>query len=192
MVRAGKVRYIGSCNFYGWQLVNADWVSKTERLTHFISAQNEFNLLQRNVEVEIGPACEACGLGLLPYHPLASGFLTGKYRPNIAPPEGARLSKGSAGGTTLDEESFDQLLKLEAFATVCGHTVLELAFSWLAGKSFVASVIAGATSPEQVSANAKAAGWKLTIAEYAEVDRILDHIPTDPRRGGASARRHTG
>jgi aryl-alcohol dehydrogenase-like predicted oxidoreductase len=187
LVRAGKVRYIGSCNFFGWQIGEAEWVARTEHLTRFISAQNQYNMLQRNVDVEVGPACEKYGVGLLPFHPLASGFLTGKYRPDQAPPEGSRLSKGSGAGPALNEGNFAQLLKLEKFAEDRGHTILELAISWLVNRPFVGSVIAGATKPEQVTANAKAASWKLSSEECDEIDQILEYVPS--RSGGQPPRR---
>jgi aryl-alcohol dehydrogenase-like predicted oxidoreductase len=182
LVHSGKVRYIGSCNFGGWQIVEAEWVARTEHLTHFISAQNGYNLLQRNVEQEITPACQKYGLGLLPYHPLAAGFLTGKYRPNQELPPGARLSMGLPGGPALNEGNFDLLTKLDKFAEERGHTILELAIGWLASRSFVGSVIAGATKPEQVTANVKAATWKLTSEDYEEIDRIMDYVPLGARR----------
>ena len=180
LVRAGKVRYIGSCNFFGWQIGEAEWVARSEHLTHFISAQNEYNMLQRNIDVEIGPACERYGLGLLPFHPLASGFLTGKYRPDQDPPEGSRLSGAS-------DSNFAQLLRLEKFAEERGHTILELAISWLVNRPFVGCVIAGATKPEQVAANAKAANWKLSSEECAEIDEILEYVQA--RSGGLPPRR---
>jgi aryl-alcohol dehydrogenase-like predicted oxidoreductase len=176
LVRSGKVRYIGNSNFFGWQIVEAEWVARSEHLNRFVSAQNEYNLLQRNIETEVGPACLRYGLGFLPYFPLASGFLTGKYRPNEAPPEGTRLgAPNSPFGRVLNEGNFDKLTKLEQFAADRGHTMIELAFSWLASRPFVASVIAGATKPEQVTSNANAANWKLTDEEYAEVDQIMGH-----------------
>jgi aryl-alcohol dehydrogenase-like predicted oxidoreductase len=177
LIRAGKVRYIGNCNFFGWQISKAEWVARTEHLNRFISAQNEYNLIQRSIEVEIAPTCQEYGLGLLPFHPLASGFLTGKYRPDQPPPEGARLGSTSAAGPALSEGNFAQLLKLEKFAEERGHTILELAISWLASRPFVGSVIAGATKPEHVKANAKAAAWKLSSEECDEIDQILDYVP---------------
>jgi aryl-alcohol dehydrogenase-like predicted oxidoreductase len=188
IVKSGKVRYIGHCNFHGWQAVEADWLARTEHLTRFISAQNEYNLLQRNVETELAPACLKYGLGMLPYFPLASGFLTGKYRPNEAPPEGTRLSNPAGPfGRILNEGNFDKLMKLEKFAEERGHTMIELAFSWLASKPFIGSVIAGATKPEQVEVNAKAADWKLTDEEFAEVDEIMGHAT--PGVGGRTTPR---
>jgi aryl-alcohol dehydrogenase-like predicted oxidoreductase len=181
LVRSGKVRYIGCSNFFSWQVVEADWVARTEHLTRFISAQNEYNMLQRNIETELAPACLRYGLGLLPYFPLASGFLTGKYRPNEAPPEGTRLGNPNGPfGRILNEGNFDKLMRLEKFAEDRGHTMIELAFSWLASRPFVASVIAGATKPEQVEVNANAANWKLTDEEYAEVDEIMGHTAMQP------------
>jgi aryl-alcohol dehydrogenase-like predicted oxidoreductase len=182
LIHAGKVRYLGNSNFFGWQIADAEWVAQTRHLTRFISAQNEYNVLQRNVEIEIGPACQKYGLGLLPFHPLASGFLTGKYRPEQPPPEGSRLERAPTSGPGLNEGNFGLLLNLERFAEERGHTITELAFSWLAGKPFVGSVIAGATRPEQVTANAKAAGWKLTSEEYEQIDEILGYAPA--RWGG--------
>jgi aryl-alcohol dehydrogenase-like predicted oxidoreductase len=181
IVRSGKVRYIGHCNFFGWQAVEADWIARTEHLTRFISAQNEYNLLQRNIETELAPAITKYGLGLLPYFPLASGFLTGKYRPNETPPEGTRLGNpNSPFGRILNEGNFDMLMKLEKFAEERGHTMIELAFSWLASRPYVGSVIAGATKPEQVEANANAANWQLNDEEYAEVDEIKGRTPVGP------------
>jgi aryl-alcohol dehydrogenase-like predicted oxidoreductase len=181
IVKSGKVRYIGNSNFFGWQVVEADWIARTEHLTRFISAQNEYNLLQRNIETELAPAITKYGLGLLPYFPLASGFLTGKYRPNEAPPEGTRLGNpNSPFGRVLNEGNFDMLMKLEKFAEERGHTMVELAFSWLASKPYVGSVIAGATKPEQVEVNANAASWKLTDEEFAEVDEIMGRAPVGP------------
>ena len=174
MVRSGKVRYIGCSNFAGWQVVEADWTSRTEHLSRFVSAQNEYSLLQRAPERELIPAIQKYGLGLLPYFPLASGFLTGKYRPNEAAPEGTRLGGGSPmAGRILNEGNYDMLVKLETFAQERGHTMIELAFGWLASKPYVSSVIAGATKPEQVEQNATSAGWRMTAEEMTEVDEIM-------------------
>jgi aryl-alcohol dehydrogenase-like predicted oxidoreductase len=174
MVRSGKVRYIGCSNFAGWQVVEADWVSRTEHLSRFVSAQNEYSLLQRGPEAELVPAISKYGLGLLPYFPLASGFLTGKYRPNEAAPEGTRLGGSSPfAGRILTEGNYDMLVKLETFAQERGHSMIELAFGWLASKPYVSSVIAGATKPEQVEQNATSADWHLTSEEMTEVDEIM-------------------
>ena len=183
LVRDGKIRYIGSSNFKSWQVVEADWVSKTEHISRFISAQNEHSLLQRGPEAELIPACEQYGVGLLPFFPLASGFLTGKYRPNEAPPEGTRLGAPNSpfAGRILNEGNFDMLVKLEKFAEDRGHSMIELAFGWLASKPVVGSVIAGATKPEQVEQNAKAADWRLSAEEMSEVDEIMGMAPQGRR-----------
>ena len=173
VVRQGKVRYIGCSNFAGWQVVEAQWVAKTQHFSTFISAQNQYNLLDRRIERELVPACNAHGLGILPYFPLASGLLTGKYKAGQAPPEGTRLAAaGPQAQQLLTERNFETLAKLEAFAEARGHTVLELAIGWLASQPHVASVIAGATKPEQVEQNVRAAEWKLTADELAAVDQI--------------------
>jgi len=171
LVRSGKVRYIGCSNFAAWQVVEAQWTARTHHLVPFISAQNEYNLLDRRIERELVPACKAYGLGILPYFPLASGFLTGKYRPGQPPPPGTRLQLwGPRGERILSQHNFEILGKLEAIAQSHGHTMLELAFSWLASQPFVSSVIAGATTPEQVEQNAAAASWRLSEEELAQVD----------------------
>jgi aryl-alcohol dehydrogenase-like predicted oxidoreductase len=197
LVRQGKVRYVGSCNFAAWQLVDADWIARTEHLSRFIATQHPYNLLDRQIEREVLPACLEHGIGMLPYFPLASGFLTGKYRPGERRPEGARLEGGSPKTDTLtgqpdalvrrvrpelvrwlteesifNEPNFEILEKLTAFAEARGHTVLELAIAWLAGQPGVASVLVGATSPEQLEQNARAADWRLTAEELAEVAEI--------------------
>lgn len=173
LVRQGKVRYVGCSNFAGWQVVEAQWITRTQHLSSLISAQNQYNLLDRRVERELVPACNAYGLGVLPYFPLASGFLTGKYRPGQPPPEGTRLATaGPMAHRVLTEPNFEVLGKLESFAESRGHTMLELAIGWLASQPHVPSVIAGATSPEQVEQNLTAAEWRLTGEEMAQVDAI--------------------
>jgi aryl-alcohol dehydrogenase-like predicted oxidoreductase len=173
VVRSGKARYIGCSNFTGWQVVEAQWIARSEHSTAFISAQNQYNLLDRRVERELAPACQKYGLGLLPYFPLASGFLSGKYRRGEAAPEGTRLAAmGDRAKSALSDENFDTLEKLEAWAAAHEHSMLDLAIGWLASHDFVPSVIAGATKPEQVEANVAAGTWRLTPAEIAEVDAI--------------------
>ena len=173
LVRQGKVRYVGCSNFAGWQVVEAQWIARTEHLAPLVSAQNQYNLLDRRIERELIPAAAAYGLGVLPYFPLASGFLTGKYRPGQPPPDGTRLAgAGGMADRVLTEPNFETLTKLEAFAESRGHTMLELAIGWLASQPHVASVIAGATKPEQVEQNVSAAEWSLTAEELAEVDAI--------------------
>lgn len=173
LVRSGMVRYIGCSNFSAWQIVEAQWAAKAEHLTAFISAQNLYNLLDRRVERDVLPVCSKYGLGMLPYFPLASGFLTGKYRADEPAPEGARLSNpGPMSDRIMTEGNFATLRKLERYAEQRGHSILELAIAWLAAQPAVASIIAGATKPEQVEANVAAGEWRLTPEESAEVSTL--------------------
>ncbi len=171
LVRQGKVRYVGCSNFAGWQVVEAAWTARAGGLASFVSAQNQYSLLERAIESELVPACNAYGLGVLPYFPLASGLLTGKYRRGEKPPEGTRLAAARFAGL-LSERNFERVEKLESFARDAGRSLLELAFSWLAGQPHVASVIAGATRPEQIEQNVHAAGWKLSAEELARVNEL--------------------
>ena len=173
LITAGKVRYVGCSNFTGWQIADADWTARSGRLNRFISAQNLFSLLERGVETEVLPACERFGLGFLPFFPLASGLLSGKYRRGEPPPEGTRLAAwGKRGAEALTDSAFDRVEALTAWAEARGHTLLDLAFAWLLGHAAVSSVIAGATSAEQVAANAATAAWTLTAEEVAEVGAL--------------------
>jgi aryl-alcohol dehydrogenase-like predicted oxidoreductase len=172
LVRQGKVRYIGHSNFSGWQAAEAHYVSRYEHLTPFISAQNQWSLLNRAVEQELVAASARFNLGVLPFFPLASGLLTGKYRRGQAAPQGTRLSEASAAERWLTDANLALVEKLDAFAKQRGHSLLELAIGWLASQPVVPSVIAGATKPEQVDANVAAVAWKLTPDEMAEVDRL--------------------
>jgi aryl-alcohol dehydrogenase-like predicted oxidoreductase len=173
LVRAGKVRYLGSSNFAGWQAAEAEWISRAHNLARYVSAQNQYNLLDRRVERELVPACLKYGVGILPYFPLASGFLTGKYRRGAEAPKGSRLAlMQRMADQVMTEANFAALEKLEEFARARDHTILELAVGWLASQPVVSSVISGATTPEQVTANVKAGGWKLSADELAEVDKI--------------------
>jgi len=171
LVRQGKVRYVGCSNFSGWQVVEAAWTAKSANLAQFVSAQNFYNLLERNVEKELVPACNAYGLGVLPYFPLASGLLTGKYKRGEAAPAGTLLSAARFAGA-LNDKNFDRMEKLAQFAAGAGHTLLKLAIGWLASQPHVPSVISGATSPEQVEANVRAAEWKLSAAELAKAGEL--------------------
>jgi aryl-alcohol dehydrogenase-like predicted oxidoreductase len=173
LVRQGKVRYIGCSNLPAWQVATAQWTSRHEGLNSFVSCQDELSLVMRGIERELVPMMEAYRLGLLPYFPLACGLLTGKYKRDTAPPAGTRLSvMKQRADQYLTPENFDLVAKLTDFAQARGHTILELAFSWLIARPFVSSVIAGATKPEQVVQNVAAAGWTLTADDLAEVDRI--------------------
>jgi aryl-alcohol dehydrogenase-like predicted oxidoreductase len=177
LVRQGKVRYIGCSNYAAWQVVEAAWTARDRNLEAFISCQDEYSLVARDIERELLPAIESYGLGLLPYFPLASGLLTGKYK-RSALPEGTRLAtvQGLAQ-RYLTEENRQKVAKLEAFAKERGHSLLELAFAWLLARPLVASVIAGATTPEQVEQNVKAAAWELSPADLAEIDRLTGKAP---------------
>lgn len=172
LVKQGKVRYIGHSNFSGWQAAEAHYLARYEGLTPFVSAQNEWSLLNRRVERELIVACERYNVGVLPFFPLASGLLTGKYRRGESAPQGTRLAEGPMGERWLQDRYFDTIERLEEYALQRGHTLLDLAIGWLASHPVVPSVIAGATRPEQIEANVAAASWRLTPEEMAEVDRI--------------------
>ncbi|AIE84089.1 aldo/keto reductase [Fimbriimonas ginsengisoli] len=168
LVQAGKVREIGCSNFSVAQLREAEAAAGSG--ARFVSVQNEYSLFRRDPEEGVLAECERQGLAFLPFFPLASGLLTGKYRKGHAIPEGTRIQAGSAW---LTEANLDKVEGLIRFAESKGHSLLELAFSWLASKPVIASVIAGATRPEQVDANSTAADWKLAPEELAEIDRIM-------------------
>lgn len=174
LVRQGTVRYIGVSNMPAWQVTEARWIAKQMGLEPIVSCQDEYSLLVRKVEPELVPAMRHHGLGLLPYFPLASGLLTGKYARGTDMPEGARLTKSQQlANEFMTEKNLDTVDKLQAFCTSKGRTLLELAFSWLAMNPVVSSVIAGATKAEQLEQNVKAADWKMTADELAEVRAIL-------------------
>jgi aryl-alcohol dehydrogenase-like predicted oxidoreductase len=173
LVRVGKVRYIGSSNFAGWQAAEAEWISRTHNLARYVSAQNQYNLLDRRIERDLVAPCLKYGVGILPYFPLASGFLTGKYRRGAEAPKGTRLAlMQRMADQVMTEVNFAVLEKLEEFARAREHTILELAVGWLASQPAVSSVISGATTPEQVTANVKAGGWKLSADDLAAADKI--------------------
>ncbi|MEJ6592485.1 MAG: aldo/keto reductase [SAR86 cluster bacterium] len=171
LVRSGKVRYIGHSNFSGWQLTDAHWTARHHGLNPFVTAQNHYSLIDRRIEKDVVPAAQHFGIGILPYFPLASGLLTGKYQRGEAAPQGTRLAAwGERGAAALSEQNFAIVDKLTAFAQAHDRTLLELAMSWLATKPYISSVIAGATSAVQVEQNAAAAAWRLSDAEMAEVN----------------------
>lgn len=173
LVTQGKVRYIGNSNFPAWRLAEAEFTARAGNLTRFVSCQNEYNILSRGIEQELLPAAESYGLGLLPYYPLAGGLLTGKYQRGAAAPADSRFGKvPSLKERYATPRNEDIVERLATFAKARGHTLTELAFSWLAGRPQVASVIAGASSPEQVAQNVEAAAWTLTAEEFAEIDKI--------------------
>src|SRR5919107_2871299 len=171
LVQAGKVREIGCSNFSAEQLREAEDAAPGGQ-ARFASGQNEYSIMHREPEREVIPECERLGLALIPYFPLANGLLTGKYRRGEDAPSGSRLDS-SRGERLLTEENLAVVERLVEFSESRGRTVLELAFSWLLGRPAVASVIAGATSPEQARGNATAAGWRLTDEELTEVDSIV-------------------
>jgi aryl-alcohol dehydrogenase-like predicted oxidoreductase len=171
LVKAGKVREIGCSNFSAEQLGEAEAAARAGA-ARFVSVQNEYSLVQREPERAVLAACERLGLAFIPYFPLASGLLTGKYRRGRPAPKGTRLAEARFGALH-SERNLALVEELTEYAAARGHSLLELAISWLLSRPAVASVIAGATSPEQVALNARAAGWRLTQAELAEIDAIL-------------------
>ena len=172
LVRSGKVRYIGLSNHPAWMVVEAQETARRCNLNAFVSCQDEYSLLIRDADRELMPMMRRYGLGLLPYFPLACGLLTGKYSRN-AMPQGARLTETKRWADKyLNERNWRVTEQLDAFAKARGHTLLDLAFSWLLTRPNISSVIAGATSPGQVTANVKAASWKLSAEDLAEIDRI--------------------
>lgn len=174
LVRMGMVRYIGCSNLPAWQVADAYWTAKSLGLEGFASCQDEYSLLVREVERELMPAIERYQMGLLPYFPLASGLLSGKYRKDAPMPEDARLTKNqNLAKGVLTERNWEIVEQLRVFCETRGRSLLELAFSWLAAKPVVSSVIAGATKPEQLEQNVQAVNWKLTAEELAEVGGIL-------------------
>ena len=173
LVRAGKVRYVGCSNFAAWQVTDAMWTAKSAGSTPFVSCQDEYSMLVRKAEPELLPAMQRFGLGLLPYFPLASGMLTGKYRRNATMPEGARLTDTQRlADRYLTDTHWPKVEKLGDFCAARDCSMVELAFSWLLSHATVSSVIAGATKVEQVQQNAAASGWKLTAEDLAELDKI--------------------
>lgn len=177
LICAGKVRYIGCSNVVAWEVADAAWTAKAEGLNPFISCQDEYSLLVRDAEDSLLPAARRYGMGLLPYFPLASGLLTGKYRRNAPMPEGARLTKTQRlADRYMTERNWMVSEKLFDFTETRGHTMLELAFSWLLAQSPVSSVIAGATKPEQLEQNVIAGKWKLSDDDLAEIDSITKNV----------------
>jgi aryl-alcohol dehydrogenase-like predicted oxidoreductase len=171
LVVAGKVREIGCSNFSAAQLQEAE-SARPAGAARFVSVQNEYSLVHREPEAEVLPACDRLGLAFIPFFPLASGLLTGKYHRGVPPPENSRLSQSWAASRFLSDDRLTLAEALGRFAASRGHSLLELAMSWTAHRPAVASVIAGATTPEQVRANTQAVSWKLTESDLVEIDRI--------------------
>ncbi len=174
LVHQGKVRYIGASNYTAWQLAEAIHTSRNQGLYEFSCLQVEYSMLVRDVEAEAVPFSEKYNVGVIPYFPLAAGFLTGKYSQGTDPAEGTRFAKTPMfKDRYMSDKNWDVLGKVGSFAGERGHSTAELAFAWLLANPTIPSVIAGATKPEQVEANAKAAEWKLTADEVAEVTALL-------------------
>jgi aryl-alcohol dehydrogenase-like predicted oxidoreductase len=170
LVRQGKVRYIGCSNFEAWRMCEAMWTSRTSGLAPMVAVQPAYSLLNREVEKELLPFCDSYGVGVLPYFPLEHGLLTGKYKRGEKAPQGSRLAVNAG---PLESADFDAIEGLESFSQERGHTILELAFAWLLSRPSVSSVIAGATSPAQIQANAGASDWQLSEQDLGEIDAIL-------------------
>jgi aryl-alcohol dehydrogenase-like predicted oxidoreductase len=173
LVRQGKVRYIGCSNMLPWHVVEAQWTSRHHNLHRFVSMQAEYSVLVREIERELVPAMQAYDIGLLPYFPLASGLLTGKYSLTSPPPPDTRFSAWQRlGDRYATNTNWDAVEHLRSFCSARGKSMLALAFNWLLAKPFVSSVIAGATKPEQVEQNVLAAGWMLSSDDLAEIDKM--------------------
>ena len=171
LIRAGKIRYIGSSNFAAWQLVDAHWTARERGLAAFVSAQNRYSLLDRDLEREFVPAAVRHGIGVIPYSPLENGLLTGKYKRGTPPPEGTRLGNSvTLGDGMLTDANFDKLEVAERFARERNHSLVDLALGWLASQPHVSSVIAGATKPAQVEENVAAGEWRLSQTDLEELD----------------------
>ena len=168
LVRAGKVRYTGCSGFPAWQVVEAQWTARHHNLNHFVTCQDQYNILKRDIESTLLPAMQAYGLGLIPHTPLAAGLLSGKYRRNAPMPAGARITREKRQAERwISDANWDVVERLSALCEARDHSLLELAMSWLASRPLVASIIAGATTPEQVTLNARAVDWQLTPDDLA-------------------------
>ena len=176
LVRMGKVRYVGASNFAAWQLCRANDLAEAHRWTAFVSVQPEYHMLERGIEAELIPYCTAFGVGVLPYFPLAGGFLTGKYKRGQGAPPGSRGESSTYVQKYMADANYTIVERLTQFAEARGHTMTELAVAWLLAQSQVSSVIAGATKPEHVEANAKAEAWAMSEDELKAVDGILGVI----------------
>jgi len=174
LVRSGKIRYIGASNFSSWQLTHANAVAQKMGWTKFVSIQPHYHMFERGIEVDLIPACDYFGIGLLPYFPLAGGFLTGKYKHGQPPPEGSRGEDSEYVQKYMTADHYNHLTKLTAFAAKHDHTINELAHAFLLAQPMVSSVISGATKVEHVHANSLSAGWSLSSTDYQKVKDILE------------------
>ena len=180
IVRGGKALYIGVCNFESWRMVDAVWTSKANGIAGIISSQFEYSMLHRGSEAEMLPACRQHGVGVMPYLPLAAGFLTGKVDVSGVAPKGTRLAlDANQSERWITESNLRLISELQNWAQERGKTLVDLAFAWLLADQIVATVIAGASSPEQIAQNASASNWQLTEVERDEVTTILDVHPVD-------------
>jgi aryl-alcohol dehydrogenase-like predicted oxidoreductase len=173
LVRAGKVRYVGASNFAAWQLARANLLAELRGWTPFVSIQPHYHMLERAIEQELIPYCNAHQVGILPYFPLAGGFLTGKYRRGAGAPAGTRGERSPYVQGYMTDANYTRVEQLEQWAIARGHSMAELAHAWLLAQPQVSSVISGATALTQVEANARAAAWVLTATELAEVNALL-------------------
>ena len=176
LVREGKIRYLGCSNFAGWQVADADWTARTAGLERFVSVQNRYSLLDRTIEDEVVPACEQYGLGVLPFFPLEYGLLTGKYRRGEAAPAGSRAALDPTRAQWLEQADWDRIEAVERYAAARDLDVLEVAIAGLAAQPAVSSVLSGATSGDQVRANAAALRWEPTEADLVELDEITGGV----------------
>jgi aryl-alcohol dehydrogenase-like predicted oxidoreductase len=177
LVQQGKVRYIGCSNFAAWQVAEAMGTARALGIEPLVSVEPEYSMLKRAIEKELLPCCARYNVGILPYFPLASGFLTGKYRRGHAPEAGTRFAvQTQRAAAILTPETFEVLDQLEAFAAARSRPLVELAFAWLLAHPQVSSVIAGATTRDQITANAKAANWHLSAAEMEALDGVLQAL----------------
>jgi aryl-alcohol dehydrogenase-like predicted oxidoreductase len=173
LVHSGKVRYIGASNFAAWQLARTNLLAELRGWTPFVTIQPHYHLLERAIEQELIPYCTTHQVGILPYFPLAGGFLTGKYRRGESAPRGSRGESSAYVQQYMTSAHYDTIEQLEAWAREHGHTLGELAHAWLLAQPQVSSVISGATNVEQVQTNAQAANWTLTAEELAQVNALL-------------------
>ncbi|HZC06883.1 MAG TPA: aldo/keto reductase [Ktedonobacterales bacterium] len=177
LVRAGSVRYIGCSNYDAWRLAQALWISDKHHWAAFVSTQPEYNLLSREIERELIPACLEFGVGVIPYFPLAAGVLTGKYQPGQPAPENTRGHNNPNFAARLNRADLETAQRLDAWARERDHTVAELALAWLAAQPSVATVISGVRSAEQVAANARSGEWKLSAGDLEAIEDILKLHP---------------
>ena len=181
LVRQGKALYIGCCNFEAWRLTEAEWTARSQGLTRFASSQFEYSMLNRSSEAEMLPVCRRYGIGVMPYLPLAAGFLAGKVDPTTRQaPQGTRLElDANQNRRWITDNNLAAIAALNDYAIDHGKTLLDLAFAWLLADPIVTTVIAGASSPEQIRQNATASAWQLTSEQRSEVDAILTTHPVD-------------